>query len=108
MRKTLPKRSSLRRTNVSRSCEIAILSEDGLGRLPQIFRLTISTVTEPVEIATEIERENDRQEMLELAIRKLPDAQRVSLVLFHFQDMSYEEIAAKLGVTLAKVKSDIH
>ena len=63
---------------------------------------------EPVEIATEIERENDRQEMLELAIRKLPDAQRVSLVLFHFQDMSYEEIAAKLGVTLAKVKSDIH
>ena len=46
--------------------------------------------------------------MLELAIRKLPDAQRVSLVLFHFQDMSYEEIAAKLGVTLAKVKSDIH
>ena len=63
---------------------------------------------EPVEIATEIERENDRQEMLELAIRKLPDAQRVSLVLFHFQDMSYEEIAAKLRVTLAKVKSDIH
>src|SRR6202048_2210810 len=63
---------------------------------------------EPVEIATEIERENDRQEMLELAIRKLPDAQRVSLVLFHFQDMSYEEIAAKLEVTLAKVKSDIH
>src|SRR5271165_5617905 len=63
---------------------------------------------EPVEIATEIERENGRQEMLELAIRKLPDAQRVSLVLFHFQDMSYEEIAAKLGVTLAKVKSDIH
>lgn len=63
---------------------------------------------EPVEIATEIEPENDRQEMLELAIRKLPDAQRVSLVLFHFQDMSYEEIAAKLGVTLAKVKSDIH
>ena len=63
---------------------------------------------EPVEIATEIERENSRQEMLELAIRKLPDAQRVSLVLFHFQDMSYEEIAAKLGVTLAKVKSDIH
>jgi RNA polymerase sigma factor (sigma-70 family) len=117
MRKTLPKRSSLRRTNVSRSCEIAILSEGGLGRLPQIFRLTTSTVTEPggvffseepVEIATEIERENDRQEMLELAIRKLPDAQRVSLVLFHFQDMSYEEIAAKLGVTLAKVKSDIH
>ena len=45
---------------------------------------------------------------MELAIRKLPDAQRVPLVLFHFQDMSYEEIAAKLHVSLAKVKSDIH
>ena len=42
----------------------------------------------------EFERESDRKEALELAIRKLPDAQRVPLVLFHFQDMSYEEIAA--------------
>src|ERR1700730_19380520 len=67
-----------------------------------------SEQAEPFEIATEVERENGRQEMLELAIRKLPDAQRVSLVLFHFQDMSYEEIAAKLEVALAKVKSDIH
>jgi RNA polymerase sigma-70 factor, ECF subfamily len=29
-------------------------------------------------------------------------------VLFHFQEMSYDEIALKLGVSLAKVKSDIH
>ena len=71
-------------------------------------RRFFSEETVPREVATEIERENDRQEMLELAIRKLPDAQRVSLVLFHFQDMSYEEIAAKLGVSLAKVKTDIH
>jgi RNA polymerase sigma-70 factor, ECF subfamily len=61
-----------------------------------------------VEIAIETEKTGDRQELLESAIRKLPDHQRVPLALFHFQDMSYEEIAAKLGVSLAKIKSDIH
>ena len=46
--------------------------------------------------------------MVELLIRKLPDAQRVPLVLYHFQELSYDEIAQKLGISLAKVKTDIH
>lgn len=50
----------------------------------------------------------DRQERLERALRALPDHQRVPLVLFHFEDMSYQEIASTLGVSLAKVKTDIH
>jgi RNA polymerase sigma-70 factor (ECF subfamily) len=83
------------------------LSINHLNRYRARWRF-FSEETAPVEVATEVERENDRQEMLELAIRKLPDAQRVSVVLFHFQDMSYEDIAAKLGVSLAKVKTDIH
>jgi RNA polymerase sigma-70 factor (ECF subfamily) len=29
-------------------------------------------------------------------------------VLFHFEDMSYQAIAAMLKVSLAKVKTDIH
>jgi RNA polymerase sigma-70 factor (ECF subfamily) len=62
----------------------------------------------PVDIVTEPETKTDRQELLEMAIRKLPDSQRVPLVLFHFQNMSYDEIGVKLGVSLAKVKSDIH
>lgn len=50
----------------------------------------------------------ERQEQLEDALQSLPDHQRVPLVLFHFEDMSYQEIASSLGVSLAKVKSDIH
>lgn len=50
----------------------------------------------------------DRQETLEQALRKLPDAQRVPLVLFHFEGMSYDEIAARSGVSVGKVKTDIH
>ncbi len=50
----------------------------------------------------------DRAERLERALRALPDHQRVPLVLFHFEEMSYEAIAARLGVSVAKVKTDIH
>jgi RNA polymerase sigma-70 factor (ECF subfamily) len=50
----------------------------------------------------------ERQEQLERALRQLPDHQRVPLVLFHFEDLSYQEIAAALGVSLGKVKTDIH
>ena len=45
---------------------------------------------------------------LEEALGRLPDHQRVPLVLFHFEDKSYREIAALLRVSLAKVKVDIH
>ena len=48
------------------------------------------------------------QQRLERALRRLPDHQRVPIVLFHFDGKSYLEIAALLGVTLAKVKTDIH
>jgi RNA polymerase sigma-70 factor (ECF subfamily) len=50
----------------------------------------------------------ERQERLERALRRLPDHQRVPLVLFHFEEMSYQAIAGALRVSLAKVKSDIH
>lgn len=50
----------------------------------------------------------DERERLELALRALPAHQRVPLVLFHFEEVSYDEIASVLGVSLAKVKTDIH
>ncbi|MDQ3489060.1 MAG: sigma-70 family RNA polymerase sigma factor [Acidobacteriota bacterium] len=50
----------------------------------------------------------DAQERLARALRRLPEHQRVPLVLFHFDDMSYQAIAEALRVSLAKVKSDIH
>ena len=49
----------------------------------------------------------DRREWVQQALAKLPDKQRVPLVLYHFEEMPYEEIADRLGVSLAKVKTDI-
>jgi len=49
----------------------------------------------------------DRREVLEKALQKLPPTQRVPLVLYHMEGLKYEEIAAKLKISLGKVKTDI-
>jgi len=64
-------------------------------------------VSVPPSITEDLEHA-ERQQQLERALRKLPDHQRVPLVLFHFEDLSYQAIAAALGVSLGKVKTDIH
>ncbi|MBU6400519.1 MAG: RNA polymerase sigma factor, partial [Verrucomicrobia bacterium] len=43
----------------------------------------------------------DRRQLLEQALQKLPTAQRVPLVLYHFEEKSYEDIARQLGVSLS-------
>jgi RNA polymerase sigma-70 factor (ECF subfamily) len=58
-------------------------------------------------LALDVE-EADLLSHLEQALRRLPDHQRIPIVLFHFEDMSYQEIASALGVSLGKVKTDIH
>jgi RNA polymerase sigma-70 factor (ECF subfamily) len=66
----------------------------------------------PYEIAADntLEADLDRADFTELvqeALNKLPPAQRVPLVLYHLEGLSYEEISSKLRVSLGKVKTDI-
>jgi RNA polymerase sigma-70 factor, ECF subfamily len=49
----------------------------------------------------------ERREWIERALEKLPEHQRVPLVLYHFEDMPYDDIAKKMRVSLSKVKTDI-
>jgi RNA polymerase sigma-70 factor (ECF subfamily) len=48
-----------------------------------------------------------RHGLVEEALQRLPERQRLPLVLYHFEELSYDEIAGQLGVSLAKVKTDI-
>lgn len=48
-----------------------------------------------------------RRAIVAEALQQLPDHRRLPLVLYHFEEMSYEEIARQLDVSLAKVKIDI-
>jgi RNA polymerase sigma-70 factor (ECF subfamily) len=68
------------------------------------FEASLASCSSP---ARELE-EADERALLEGALRRLPDHQRVPLVLFHFEHLSYHEIAGRLGVSLGKVKTDIH
>jgi len=41
------------------------------------------------------------------AVAQLPEHQRIPLILYHYDDLSYEEISRQLGTSLSKVKTDI-
>jgi RNA polymerase sigma-70 factor, ECF subfamily len=60
----------------------------------------------PDTFFTNLEAE-DRRVLVEQALAQLPPHQRLPLVLYHFEDLPYDDIARKLGVSLAKVKTDI-
>ena len=45
--------------------------------------------------------------LIDDALRRLPEHQRVALVLYHFEDHSYQEIADVLDASLSKIKTDI-
>jgi len=64
-----------------------------------------SLVAPPVE---DVEPARSESARLEQALQSLPDHQRVPLVLFHFENQSYQEIATALGCSLGKIKTDIH
>jgi RNA polymerase sigma-70 factor, ECF subfamily len=49
----------------------------------------------------------ERAKIIEHALAELPDPQRLALVLYHFEEMPYADIARRLKVSLAKVKIDI-
>ena len=50
---------------------------------------------------------DERRQRVEQALERLPDHQRVPLVLYHYEEMPYQDIAVRLGISLAKVKTDI-
>src|SRR4051812_27688098 len=60
----------------------------------------------PGTLLTDLTQE-ESTERIELALKNLPEHQRVPLVLFHFEELPYDEIAAQLHVSLGKIKTDI-
>jgi RNA polymerase sigma-70 factor (ECF subfamily) len=60
----------------------------------------------PDSIIAEIDAEQ-RHALIEQALRELPEHHRVPLVLYHFEEMPYLDIAKQLQVSLPKVKTDI-
>ena len=66
-----------------------------------------SEIEIPAENSDGLFDAGERHDLVEHALQSLPQTHRVPLVLYHFDGLHYEEIAEKLGVSLAKVKTDI-
>jgi RNA polymerase sigma-70 factor (ECF subfamily) len=64
------------------------------------------TVPQPDTLLVDLSAEQ-RGALIEGALRQLPEHQRLALVLYHFEELSYEEIAVKLHASLSKIKTDI-
>lgn len=62
-------------------------------------------VAPPDALLAELDMEH-RRALIDGALHKLPEHQRLALVLYHFEELSYAEIAIKLRASLAKVKTD--
>ena len=64
------------------------------------------TVPQPDTLLADLSAEQ-RRALIDGALRKLPEHQRLALVLYHFEELSYEEVAMKLHASLSKIKTDI-
>lgn len=62
----------------------------------------------PEDASSALDLENiDRREIIAQALQALPTKQRVPLILYHFENMTYREIASQLKISLSKTKTDI-
>jgi RNA polymerase sigma-70 factor (ECF subfamily) len=50
----------------------------------------------------------ERRARVDVALGRLPENQRLALVLYHFEELSYQQIAETLHRSLSMVKTDIH
>jgi RNA polymerase sigma-70 factor (ECF subfamily) len=78
----------------------------------EIFHRPEEDEEQPVDFASPVDTDEalavaDRRELVDQALQSLPAAQRVPLVLYHLDGLRYEEIAAQMGISLGKVKTDI-
>jgi RNA polymerase sigma-70 factor, ECF subfamily len=77
-------------------------TDDGEGDI----ELNLPGLTTPDGLFAGV-HDRERRELVERALKQLPQHQRVPLVLYHFEDMPYQEIAEHLRISLPKVKTDI-
>jgi len=63
-----------------------------------------STAADPLERS----QQGEEAERVRRALQRLPEEERMTLILRHYQGLTYEEIAEALGVPLGTVKWRIH
>jgi RNA polymerase sigma-70 factor (ECF subfamily) len=60
------------------------------------------------ESPVEASERSEREEIMQKAIEQLPEYQRAMIVMFHVENLSYEDIAATLDLPIGTVKSRLN
>ncbi len=80
--------------------------------LDEFIELEESSVTrqiiDPAPVPQEVLLDHERLDMLDKAINELPEYQRMMVVLFHTEGLSYEEIAEIMSLPIGTVKSRLN
>ncbi len=96
-----------RQQSAVRTWLVRIVTTKGLNALRRPHRtVPLEAVPEPVTAGTEREAElRERAAAVRVAIAQLPVRQREAVVLRDLEGLSYDEVAAALGCSVASVKS---
>jgi RNA polymerase sigma-70 factor (ECF subfamily) len=80
--------------------------------LDELVEMDDSAITRQYEdhapLPGEVAELNERGRALQDAVSRLPDYQRVMVVMYHVEGKSYEEIAAAAGLPIGTVKSRLN
>jgi RNA polymerase sigma-70 factor (ECF subfamily) len=80
--------------------------------LEEQLELDGDTLTRQIEDTApgpeELVEKEEREEVLQRAIAQLPPERRILIVLYHFENLSYEEIAQMLNLPVGTVKSRLN
>jgi RNA polymerase sigma-70 factor (ECF subfamily) len=80
--------------------------------LDELVEMDDSAITRQYEdhapLPGEVAEINERARALQDAVSRLPDYQRVMVVMYHVEGKSYEEIAAAAGLPIGTVKSRLN
>ena len=72
---------------------------------PETDYIVLEKISANTKTPYEIVVENELKDTIQNAINKLPEAQRETVFLFHFEELSYEQIAEVMGIPIGTVMS---
>ncbi len=74
----------------------------------QTKMIDLKSAKQRQDTETEHIMQQEREQLLHQALKKLPDDQREILILSRFEELKYEEIGQILGLSVANVKVKAH
>ena len=90
-----------------RSCLDAIKKNSATYNITDINEITINQIAETESVLDGIER-NERSEIINQCLQKLPEDERSILWLFYFKELSLKEIIEVTSLSEANVKVKLH